>query len=194
MRAGIVAALVALWIPGYGVAAARAGMLVIRVFDQVGIPEQVRIQALPVAQRIFQRAGIDTAWRVCRVLVPEGACEPLGDNEILLQVTWKNRGPGGEAFGLAVREGQKGALAYIFWGRVHEAGGRGAFSPGVLLGLVLCHEVGHLFGLEHSVGGLMKEGFGRLDVMQASAGTLIFDHAQAKQLVIAVRTHLGVEN
>ena len=33
------------------------------------------------------------------------------------------------------------------------------FSPAVLLGMVITHELGHFFGLENDLGGIMLPGF-----------------------------------
>jgi hypothetical protein len=45
----------------------------------------------------------------------------------------------------------------------------------MLLGIVITHEIGHFFGLDHAVAGIMISRFRYTQVMQGAAGLLRFD-------------------
>jgi hypothetical protein len=94
------------------------------------------------------------------------------------------------AFGCALRSKDKGFVTYVFYERVESVARNAPFAPAVLLGMVLTHELGHFFGLDDSLGGIMSASFRRIEMMQAASGSLSFDKDQAKYLrrAISVRT------
>jgi hypothetical protein len=78
----------------------------------------------------------------------------------------------------------------VFYSPVEYAAHNAPCDPAVLLGMVITHELGHFFGLDNALGGIMLPGFRQREMLQASSGTLTFDKVQAQYLRTAVAIRL----
>jgi hypothetical protein len=93
-----------------------------------------------------------------------GACpESLQTREIVVRIvpapTFNTTLPS-EAFGVAyvIKHTDRGWLATVFSDRIDAAASRAGIDPGMLLGFVMAHEVGHLLlGVDyHGDSGIMR--------------------------------------
>ena len=163
--------------------AAGPAPLRIRVLVHVDAPASA-LRSLPAKGReIFERAGIPTEWSVCTPA--RGDCARLAEGEVLLKLVprawWKGARPG--AFGAVLREGDAGRAAWIFYDPIRQAAQANRVSPGLLMGFVMAHEVGHLLGLDHALGGIMHCEFTGAEIRKASMGRLRFSADEARQLL-----------
>ncbi len=163
--------------------AAEPVVLRIRVFVSVDAPASA-LRSLPShGEEIFRRAGIPTQWSVCTPTHFD--CARLEEGEVLLKLVsrawWKGARPG--AFGAVLREGDEGRAAWIFYDPIRQAAQANRVSPGLLMGYVMAHEVGHLLGLDHALGGIMHREFTGAEIRNASMGRLRFSAAERRQLL-----------
>src|SRR4029453_8913404 len=82
------------------------------------------------------------------------------------------------------------SVTYVFYGPDECAARKAGFAAAVLLGMVITHALGHFFGLEHGLGGIMLPGFRETETLQALSGALTFDRVQAQYLRTAIATRL----
>ena len=158
----------------------------VRIFDYAPVPSATLQQALLESQGIFRKAGIETTWLTCRPFSEENqACAPILPAQTLVKIVPRSADKqmlASGAFGCALRSKEAGFATYVFYEPVERAAHSAPFDPAVLLGMVLTHELGHFFGLNDSLGGIMLAGFRRMEMMQAASGSLSFDKDQAKRL------------
>lgn len=158
--------------------------LAIHITDRVPVPPANLQKAIQQAQRILLRAGIETSWSVSH----PGTYEPrfLSPSEIPLTMVadppyWLKE----HFYGSTMRNKNRGFTIAIFYdqsiGRWNAGGDRS-----VLLGMTMTHEIGHFFGLDHALYGIMLRDFGLEEIQQAAAGNLGFADGQARALRNAV--------
>jgi hypothetical protein len=162
------AALLTLAALGAPVDAQSAPELRVRAYNAFGVASAEVAHALRTAEAIFRAAGLAAAWRECRT--PAGPSAGLADrcddtvsrSEMILRIVAAPaslRGPN-PALGFSnvdVGAGV-GTLATVFGDRVRSTAVRAGIDPGVLLGRVVAHEIGHLLlgTMEHATDGLMR--------------------------------------
>jgi hypothetical protein len=177
------------WIPGLvlwamvagpqGAAGQDAGPTSIRVllYNDAGVPAETLDRAQQEVTALFARSNISFAW------ISLGTCE-----RSCLRIRIVSKPLKGDAtrdpkvVGLApgTRE-LRGALAFAFYERIREYSRELGLDASQMLGLVIAHELGHLllpYG-SHSVAGIMRPSWDRIQVDDAARGTLRFTPAQA---------------
>jgi hypothetical protein len=153
------------------------------VDDGVGVPAATLDEARATAGRIFARAGIRLEWldrssaaAIRRALPDEPARRAFLTSLYSLRLT------GMRDLGTATPAARTASIGY----RGVEAMARGAdATPGVLLGHVMAHELGHLLlrAMSHSAAGLMRAD---MDVTLAAQGRLWFSDEEARAMRAAV--------
>ncbi len=132
--------------------------LVIRLYNAANIPASELAVGRGTAESILGNAGLALNIRQC------GACaESLQRREIVVRIvpapTFNTTLPS-EAFGVAyvIKQTDRGWLATVFSDRIDAAASRAGIDPGMLLGFVMAHEVGHLLlGVDyHGDSGIMR--------------------------------------
>jgi hypothetical protein len=160
--------------------------ITVRVFNYAEIPAETWKSAETVATRIFNRAGITTAWLDCSLssqgqyLLADCAL-PAQTTDIILRLvatSGATRAHFGEAaLGIAAPF-EKGtpASASVFFDRVEALAKGGTASTAVILGHAAAHEIGHLLlgSNSHSTLGLMRAKWSRSDLQRANDGELLF--------------------
>jgi hypothetical protein len=164
--------------------------------DQAHVDEAIVEPAREMVTRIFQRAGVEIAWvdqstasterHMCGV--PEGA------NEVAVRIV---RRPGvaphmgrSRAGGMALRPTSwaTSGLVSVFYDCVQSTAAETRISPAVVLGVLMAHEIGHLFlPPGHANRGIMRPSLGLGDLILASQGLVLFDDKESKAILARLR-------
>jgi hypothetical protein len=134
--------------------AAMTLLLVVRMYDVVGIPADTATSARATAARILSSAGINTLWTQCpcdaavtsaELLVRIVAAPPSSENASL-------------GFSYVDVEQRRGTLATVFADRVHALAQASGVADADLLGRAIAHEIAHLLlgTRDHADVGLMR--------------------------------------
>jgi hypothetical protein len=158
----------------YRAAGQEANPTNIRVllYNDAGVPAEALDRAQREVADLFARSNIAFTW------ISLGTCEP---SCLRIRIVSKplrgdsTRNP--KVVGLApgTRE-VRGALAFAFYDRIREYSGQLGLDASQMLGLVMAHELGHLllpYGA-HSLAGIMRPSWDRVQVDDAARGTLRF--------------------
>ncbi len=172
------------------------------VHNYAEIPPKMLMEAEEHAARIFRRAGAELRWLNCPGSQAEISQLPACDQpeggptqlqlRVVPRIMAERLSLPTNAFGVALSapQDQFGVYAFVFAHRVDEIAGQvGAevagvfFSPAVILGHIMAHEMGHLLlGADrHSRNGIMRANWTRKDAQLASTGELLFTRAQGKR-------------
>ncbi len=169
----------------------------IRIWDRSQMGGEVWNRATAVAEGVFKPVGIQLVWLRCAVgETPESlACSsPTGSNDISLRVyarakadlRIKGHSRGGTSQ-LLNPEGGKGII-HVFSDRVAEVSQLYKVSPGLVLGVTVAHEIGHLLlpHQPHSLGGIMRAKLDVKDWRLAGQGSLVFGDSQKQNILAGV--------
>jgi hypothetical protein len=150
--------------------------ILVRVHDTARIGAEARDRALKAAGEILAAAGIPVRWHICDRIgleLPASCLQPLRLGERVIQLVRSQvlePSPGwiplGEAF--IDRTTRTGVLAKIYADRVQAMARKVRFSPDVLFGRAIAHELGHLLlgNPQHSKQGLMRSEWSQREIMR----------------------------
>lgn len=146
--------------------------LVIVVTNQAEVPQSLLNYAEAEAARIYRSVGVNLVWAA--------KLETTAHPRRIINIVSKPIGRGIDdcrALGTAAgTKEQRGLAAWVFYGRIVDFGTILRLDPGLLLGHVIAHEIGHLLLPydSHSLAGLMRAGWDKLQAAGAATGTLTF--------------------
>jgi hypothetical protein len=156
--------------------------LTIHVSDSAPVPPKTFQNAISMSQRIFLKPGIETHWSSCR----PGESSFVQPKEVPICIIARSLDPkhvDARPLGYVVRSKERGYTINLFYDHI---GRKAVGNPSVLLGMVMTHEIGHFFGLDHVFCGIMLEGFAPTHQMQAAVGSLMFSEGQETALRRAI--------
>jgi hypothetical protein len=141
--------------------------VIVRVSNNVGLPQHQMNTARNTALAIFRHSDIEAEWRECPVgrsesLIPTGCADPLKPTEVVVRViaTPSSSQSPDDVLGFSYidKVGRLTGLATVFADAVARIATRTSVEPGTLLGRALAHEVGHLLlgTTHHTTTGLMR--------------------------------------
>jgi hypothetical protein len=189
LGAAALMALAALPFPQKACAAPAASDLAItvRVYDYTQASPPILDRAEREAGRIFGEAGLRIIWLDCSpehaTAVPHDPCQKaIEDEDVRLRILLAPIGNAlqDSAFGFAIAP----AIATVYYetalgfARYDERG----FEAPIVLGCVIAHELGHLLlgSNGHSVSGIMRPRWDRVDIQKALMGAMLFTPKQAR--------------
>jgi len=150
--------------------------LAVAVHNYAGVPRSVLAPAIEIARRAFHSAGVESQWTLC----PPGNCE-LTENlrdsapfvELFVMPTLITPPPGASdrrPAGYAMAGPFPHPRAYAFYDVARSAADRTLRPLSLVLGCILIHETGHLFGLTHQRHGAMRSNLDGVDMDNAVRG------------------------
>jgi hypothetical protein len=155
-----------------GSAAVILDSLIIRVYDNAGVPANQRARALSRANAILARTDIAVEWIDCparQSLAKEGSSSavcatPPTSQELVIRLvrsTSGTLGMGHAALGYSLidAETSTGTIGTVFIDRVEQLANSVTLETATLMGRAIAHEIGHLIlgSNQHSDAGLMRE-------------------------------------
>jgi hypothetical protein len=151
--------------------------------DDAGVPAETVERARQEVSGVFRRSKIPFAWISADACA--GSCFII---KIVSQpVGAKSRDPRVVGIAPGTRE-LRGKLAFVFYDRIRVFSAELGLDVSQMLGHVMAHELGHLllpYGA-HSLTGIMRPAWDRLQVNGATGGTLRFTSDQPE----LIRTRL----
>jgi len=166
--------------------------LTILIVDFVPVAPDTLKNAISLSREIFLQARIETTWALCRRKSGQWSgtwCHGAPAAVVHLSIVPHCLDKQGEerVYGRTITNETLGGLTIAIFYEPIEVASRTKFGmhPSVLLGMAMTHEIGHFFGLNHGVLGVMTSRFGREDVMRGAAGLMRFE-GQEKALRRAI--------
>lgn len=181
------ALLVAMAAMGTAAGAAERPPLVVHVDDRIGVPASDLAAAKREVEEIFADTGISIQWKVGRfpLSVVDTITKGLRARQVAVMLVSNTDDPlpgaSGCTLGFAAK---RPAVAYAFYNRIIEQSWLHPIDPGVLLGRVLAHEMGHVLlpPNSHSLHGIMR---GNLDLGLENPDRFTGDQALAMRATLA---------
>jgi hypothetical protein len=138
--------------------AAKAAIIlndvVVRVYDNTGLPDMVRRTSLTRAAEIFARAEVEIGWVHC----PARCSRAPSPDQLILRVTRSPATAVGLGSSLIDPVLQAGRLATVYVDQVDAMARRSNTDRVAILSRAIAHEIGHLLlgTTEHTRSGLMR--------------------------------------
>ena len=141
------------WAPVAG-AAIILNDVVVRVYDNTGLPSLVRGTSLTRAAEIFARAEVEIGWVHC----PARCGRAPSPDQLILRMTRSPATAMGLGSSMIDPVLQAGRLATVYVDQVDAAARRSNTAREVILSRAIAHEIGHLLlgTAEHTRSGLMR--------------------------------------
>jgi hypothetical protein len=143
----------AAWAP-FARAAIILNDVVVRVYDNTGLPSDIRRTSLTRAAEIFARAEVEIGWVHC----PARCGRAPGPDQLILRMTRSPAAAVGVGTSLIDPVQQAGRLATVYVDQVDAMARRANTDRVAILSRAIAHEIGHLLlgTTEHTRSGLMR--------------------------------------
>ena len=167
-----------------------AATIIIRSYNNFGVPAADLAAARQDAEAVLQQAGVTVIWEDCWVGGPAavsvlGRCEqPVGGDIVLrLQKTRETDRSKFVSMGFSL-VGTAGAapfLATVFVDRVASVARGAGADPRKVLGLAMAHEIGHVLlnSNTHAASGLMRADWSRNELRRTDPAAWRFLESEA---------------
>ena len=167
-----------------------AATIIIRSYNNFGVPAPDLAAAREHAQAILQEAGVNMVWADCWVgdrqpsNAPSRCHEPVGGDIVLrLQKTGERDRSKFVSMGFSL-VGTAGAapfLATVYVDRVHSVARGAGIDARRVLGLAMAHEIGHVLlnSNTHAPSGLMRADWSRNELRRNDATAWQFLDSEA---------------
>ena len=141
------------WAPGVK-AAIILNDVVVRVYDNTGLPDVIRRSSLTRAAEIFARAEVEIGWVHC----PARCGRAPSPDQLILRMTRSPATAVGVGSSLIDPVLQAGRLATVYVDQVDAMARRSNTDRVAILSRAIAHEIGHLLlgTTEHTRSGLMR--------------------------------------
>jgi hypothetical protein len=170
-----------------------AATIVIRSFDNFGVPAADLVAARQAAQAILQQAGVNIVWADCWVgdqqpaVAPARCQEPVGGDIVLrMQKVGEADRSKFVSMGFSVI-GTTDAppfLATVYADRVESVAQGAGIDARRVLGLAIAHEIGHVLlnNSTHASSGLMRADWSRNELRRNDAASWRFLDTEAARV------------
>jgi hypothetical protein len=182
--------------PGH--AAVIVDNLLVRVYDNAGVPAADRRRAFARAGEILARVEVDAAWLECPARgfawSSSRCATPPVAGELVLRLVRASteasqRHPQALGYSVVDTETGVGTLATVFADRVELLAQRARFDRAAVLGRAMAHEIGHLIlgTSRHSGSGLMREHWTFEELRRNRPGDWLFTTAERESVHAAIQ-------
>lgn len=174
--------------------APRLTPVTVRIFNQIGAPNDDLRDAMSEAADILQTVGLELVWVDCSDNAdPPSSCRrPPRLAEMIVRL-----GPGPSmgaernvamGYALVVRNGSPASFATVFDDLVRAVARRAAVDHRRLLGRAIAHEIGHLLlnDNQHASRGLMRAGWSQAEMRLNSRSDWMFGEVEALRIRAAI--------
>jgi len=170
----------------------------IGLYNQAQIPAEILQGAENDVVQVFRLATANPIFVDCSTTREHGpsylACrEAPGFALKIVTIDKTKRLPASsDGFGLALACGPREVTctAYVFYDRSRQFAPIANVGPEVVLGRVLCHELGHLLGLGHSESGLMRGEWNANDFLPRNLLGMLFTTWDCQRIRAQAVAHL----
>jgi hypothetical protein len=147
------------------------------------------------SEGIFLKAGVEAKWLKCRPRIEQRCLPLLQPTDVLVKITPKTtnrREQFLDSLGsVLLHNNTTGLWINVFYSPIEIEARKNDYSPAVLLGMVITHEIGHFFGLQHHrLCGIMLSRFDWKEIWQGACDALVFNKIEAEWLRTAIATRL----
>lgn len=161
----------------------------VAVYNDVGAPAGVLVQAENIATRVFEQAGVTVKWINCPVVprdLPDAAIcrKAIFPTYFQQRIVPPHPSLSESSFGVSYLSSEGiGCYSYVFYQRVAEQR-RSEQKAAVLLGHIMAHEIAHLLlgTNSHSASGIMRAHWYLQELASANKGELLFTPDQARAM------------
>jgi hypothetical protein len=182
-----------------GLAGSRAGAneqatpadITVVVTDFARVAPRILDRAEVEAGRTYRRIGVETIWRDAAAFDAETARGATTDPGFTIKLIIQPRAaaPGARgvrtimAAALSLKSDRDGAI-YVFYDRVTDVASWHDTDTGLLMGIVIAHEIGHVLlrHSRHSLEGLMRDVWDSDDIRRAASGMLWFSPSESETM------------
>ena len=167
-----------------------AATIIIRSYNNFGVPAADLAVARQGAEAVLQQAGVTVVWEDCWVGGPKpvpvsGRCEQPVGGDIVLRLQKIRETDGSRfvsmGFSLVGTAGATPFLATVFVDRVASVARGAGADPQRVLGLAMAHEIGHVLlnSNTHAPGGLMRADWSRKELRRTDPAAWRFLDSEA---------------
>jgi hypothetical protein len=159
--------------------------LVVRIYDQYGVPGDHLAKARSTAEGIMHAAGVTVTWPRCPCLTQ------VASGELIVRITRAvpATAPGSLGFSFVDIEQKTGTLATVFADRVQHLAASAGVDEGELLGRVIAHEIAHLLAgtRDHARDGLMRAEWRAHELTRQRPADWLLSRADSLRIRQAIR-------
>jgi hypothetical protein len=158
----------------------------VAVCNPGGVRGSVIADAKAETELVYRSAGVEIKWRECEAFPPPAA--KTGDPWFVIRLRTdkppvKVGAASLDVMGKAFVEDSGGYMADAYLQAIQATSELHHGDPGVLLGFVMAHELGHLIlGAEHTPDGVMQAAWGQRQMNALRQRWLRFDDESATRL------------
>lgn len=149
----------------------------VEIFDLAGVPVPIRQQAEAEVERLFHHVRIRTDRGGARESdTADADCVRSVRIYIVREGTFRGASHDSSILGATLSGASRSRAGFVSYDRVLGLSRATLIAPGALLGYIVAHELGHLIlpHVRHARRGLMREPWGREELLELSQGNLRF--------------------
>jgi hypothetical protein len=170
-----------------GVSLGVAQRLNVAICNLSGLRDSVVLTSQAETGAAFRAAGVSVMWRDCNVFPAPEAQEDEPWFVIRLRAGKPPRAAGASSLQtmgkVLTGERGEGSIADAYWETIRDFADRYHGDAGMLQGLVIAHELGHLIlGPGHAPRGIMQAAWGQKEMNALSQRWLRFDQKASEQI------------